>query len=138
MKRILIVDDNPADLILIQEAFVSAGLVDCQCSAAPDGEEALRILRSPGNRQADLVVVDLNLPKTPGVELVQSMRRDPALAGIPIVVWSSSIIRREAELLNELGVECIIKPSRLEDYEEIGKRLDHLIDQRSHRAQSAE
>jgi CheY-like chemotaxis protein len=138
MKRILIVDDNPADLLLMKEAFAGAGLSHCHCDTARDGEEALRLLRSSQTARVDLVVIDLNLPKTPGAEVVRAIRRDPALAAIPIVVWSSSIIRREAELLNELGVECIIKPNRLEDYEEIGKRLDHLIDQRGHRAQSAD
>jgi CheY-like chemotaxis protein len=137
LKRILIVDDNPADLLLLEEAFAGAGLTECCCRSANDAEEALKLLRAPEEAKADLVVVDLKLPKTSGLEVVRAMRREPALAAIPIVVWSSSIARREAEVLRELGVECITKPNRLEDYEEIGKRLDHLIDQRGHRAQTA-
>jgi CheY-like chemotaxis protein len=140
MRRIVVVEDNPADLVLIREALERAGLADYCCDVAEDGEEAIRMLqkRTLERQPTDLVVLDLNLPRTPGIEVVKAIRRDPALASTRVVAWSSSILHRDAMQLTELGVECIVKPSHLQEYDEIGRRFQQLIQGERHRVQGAE
>jgi CheY-like chemotaxis protein len=140
MKRIVVVEDNPADLVLIKEALGRVGLAEYCCDVAEDGDEALQMLqnRTRAREQTDLIVLDLNLPRTPGIEVVRAIRRNPALASTPVVAWSSSILHRDAAQLTELGVECIVKPNHLREYEEIGKRFQQLIEEQRHRVQGAE
>jgi CheY-like chemotaxis protein len=88
MTRILLVEDNRADALLIQEALnqVHQGhTVD----VVTDGEQALAHLRGGGTRP-DLVLLDLNLPRKDGREVLAEVKADPDLAEIPIIVMTTS------------------------------------------------
>jgi chemotaxis family two-component system response regulator Rcp1 len=91
--EILLVEDNPADVRLTVEALRSAG-VDARLHVAGDGVEALARLRRQGTfgqaARPHLVLLDLNLPKKNGREVLAEMKRDPALASIPVVVLTTS------------------------------------------------
>jgi CheY-like chemotaxis protein len=137
MDRILVVDDNPADLFLIREALASAGVMDYALEVAEDGDEALRMLNAgvAGQDRPILIVLDLNLPKRGGTEVLQAIRKNPQTADMLVVTWTSSIAPQEAERLRELGVdEHIVKPMRLEEYTQIGQTLRNLLAQRQQRA----
>lgn len=85
--RVLVVDDNPGDLLLLQEAVRSIH-APISLTTCPDGREALRIL---GQRSDfDLILSDLNMPGVNGVDLVHQLQQVEELRQIPIVMMSSS------------------------------------------------
>ena len=95
--RVLLVEDNEADVRLTREALREAG-EDVRLSAVGDGEQALAYLRrEEGFAEAprpDLVLLDLNLPRKNGLEVLDEMRADEALAAIPVIMLTSSAARR--------------------------------------------
>jgi CheY-like chemotaxis protein len=97
---ILVVDDNEDDVLLLQESLRDQPAVKL-LHAVRDGEEAMAFLRREG-RYADaarpgLVLLDINMPKMNGFEVLYEMKTDPALRGIPVVILTTS--SREADVL---------------------------------------
>jgi len=86
--RILLVEDNAADVRLMREAFADQDIA-VELIVAHDGEEATRALRDPF-RRPDLVLLDLNLPRMDGREVLAEIKADPALRSIPVLVLTSS------------------------------------------------
>lgn len=99
-RDVLLVEDNPGDTRLIQEAF-REGAVDATLHAVPDGGEMMDFLfQRNGHESApfpDLVLLDLNLPKTHGTELLEHIRAEPELSHLPVVVLTSSADRDDVE-----------------------------------------
>lgn len=91
--RLLLVEDSPGDVSLTTEAL-AAGRVLTELSVVTDGESALRFLRREGEFAAapkvDLVLLDLNLPKLTGREVLAAVKSDPALKRIPVIVLTTS------------------------------------------------
>jgi two-component system response regulator len=91
--EILIVDDNPGDVRLIREALSESSL-PLRLHTVGDGEQALAFLRREGAftdaPRPDFILLDLNLPKRDGRQLVADIRDDEALGDVPVVVFSSS------------------------------------------------
>lgn len=123
-REILLVDDNPSDVRLTLEAFKDAKLAN-NISVAGDGVEALEYLRRVGKYagavKPDLVLLDLNMPRKDGREVLEEIKNDPNLRRIPIVVLTTS--RSEADILKsyDLHVNCYIqKPV---DYNEFIRML---------------
>lgn len=122
MKRraaVLLVDDNPADLDLIREAFDREQGISV--SAVPDGVEAIGFLRR--QRQyadapiPDLVMLDLNLPKKDGRAVLTEIKSDPQLRRVPIVVFSTSEAQFDVGRSYELGANSYVrKPGNLPDF----------------------
>lgn len=114
-KTILLVEDNRGDIRLIQEAFKDAQ-TPCEVTVARDGVEAMAYLRHEvGFEQAplpDLILLDLNMPKKDGREVLGEIKADPALQHIPVVVLTTS--RHENDIANsyDLHVNCFISKSR--------------------------
>jgi len=118
MKTILIVEDNPADSRLLDEAFREAQIQTSR-SIVRDGVEALAFLRREGRyRDAprpDLILLDLNLPKMDGRTVIRELRADTDLRRIPVVVLSGSADECEMARLESEGVEhSLVKPSDLD------------------------
>lgn len=92
-RVILLVEDNAADLRLAQEVLKESQL-EHQLLVARDGEEAMRILRREGKHataeRPDLVLLDLNLPRKHGREVLAEIKSDPALLCIPVLILSTS------------------------------------------------
>jgi two-component system, chemotaxis family, response regulator Rcp1 len=112
--EILMVEDNPGDVRLIQEA-----LKDCRTphhlTAVVDGEEALAYLRRQGGyreaRTPHLVLLDLNLPRMDGRELLSQLKRDPQFQRIPVIVLTTSSADLDIQRSYELHANCyIVKP----------------------------
>ena len=114
-KIIFLIEDNRGDIRLIQEALKSAD-TPCDIAVARDGVEAMAYLRREGKfEQAvlpDLILLDLNLPKKDGREVLAEIKTDPALKHIPVVVLTTS--RNEEDICNsyDLHVNCYISKSR--------------------------
>ncbi|HZO99882.1 MAG TPA: response regulator [Terriglobia bacterium] len=90
--RILLVEDNPGDVRLIREALKTSPIPSL-VTVAEDGLAALRILSQAGSDGAvlpDLIVLDLNLPKKHGCEVLAELKTDPLLRHIPVVILTSS------------------------------------------------
>jgi two-component system, chemotaxis family, response regulator Rcp1 len=115
-RRILLVEDNAGDAQLMRIAFAEA-LPDARLSVVSDGETAVRTLLG-GGAPPDLVLLDLNLPRLSGHEVLASVRAapDPAVRRVPVVVLSSSRAASEVERSYELGAAShIAKPHDMDE-----------------------
>jgi CheY-like chemotaxis protein len=115
--HILIVEDNPGDRRLIREAFQETQRVP-GTAVAKDGVEALDYLYRRGAftdaKRPDLVLLDLNLPKKDGREVLAEIKSDPALKNIPVVVFSSSSAPGDVSSAYALHANCYVtKPADL-------------------------
>ncbi|HEV8716107.1 MAG TPA: response regulator [Candidatus Binatia bacterium] len=127
--QVLLIEDNPGDVFLIQEALREHGLVP-QLSVIADGEEAVSFARREGQPavRPDLILLDLNLPKCNGREVLQSIRGNPELARVPLVIFTSSDSPQDRLVAAEPNVSCYIrKPSNLEEFMQIGGVLKKLL-----------
>src|SRR3954447_23742101 len=86
---VLLVEDSPDDVFLTQEAFQDAA-VQVHLHVARDGEEAMDFLRDESHPRPDLILLDLNMPRKDGREVLIEVRDDPRLTDIPIVVLTTS------------------------------------------------
>ncbi len=126
--EILVADDNPADVYLIREALKEHG-VKCALHVAPDGKEVLQII-SGADQQLDLIILDLNLPRHDGLEILQRLREIPRMDGVPVVVLTSSDSPRDREVANRLGASHYLrKPSSLEQFLSLGAVFKDLLTQ---------
>jgi CheY-like chemotaxis protein len=91
--EILLVEDNPGDVRLTEEAF-REGRIAHRLSVVSDGEEALSFVRKKGKYadapRPDLILLDLSLPKRDGREVLQDLKNDPELRNIPVVILTTS------------------------------------------------
>ena len=120
VRIVLMVDDNPADVDLAREALKGRARTS-QMNTVGDGEEALAFLKKLGTHvdepRPDLVILDLNLPKKDGRAVLREVKSDPALHGIPIVVFSTSRLSSDISKSYELGANCYVnKPGNLKEF----------------------
>lgn len=112
MLHVLLIEDNPGDALLVQEAIRSSEL-NAVLLIAYDGEQALRLLSQPDSRP-DVILLDLNIPKIAGIEILERQR---ASGGAPIIVLTSSANPAEKERAMNLGAkEYLQKPLELASY----------------------
>jgi chemotaxis family two-component system response regulator Rcp1 len=125
--RILVIEDSPSDVRLIREALKDTP-VPVRLSVARDGVEGLNHLHSSeGNEleRPDLVLLDLNLPKKNGCEVLAEMKSDPALKQIPVLVMTSSKADDDISKAYALNANCYIaKPGNLNDYIEVVRAIE--------------
>jgi DNA-binding response OmpR family regulator len=129
--RILVIEDNGSDVFLLDRALKKQDL-RFELVHLLNGGDALAFIRRQG-AYADaaipnLILVDLNLSKYTGEDILREIRSAGHLAGVPVCVWSSSRSRRDEALLKDLGVsQFITKPSGLDQFMEIGKIIKDLL-----------
>jgi CheY-like chemotaxis protein len=133
MPEVLLADDNPSDVYLIREALREHA-VDCTLHVVTDGKDALGIISGEtGNADApsiSLIILDLNLPRHDGIEILQKLRDSGALGHVPVVVLTSSDSPRDRILANELGATRYLrKPSNLEEFLSLGAVFKELLGQ---------
>jgi chemotaxis family two-component system response regulator Rcp1 len=129
--QILLVEDNPADVDLVRRALRSAEL-NFELAVIEDGAEALAFVRQKekeaGAPTPDLVVLDMNLPKNSGLEILEAMRTNRVFAGVPVAILTSSSSPRERTKMEGLRVgRYITKPPDLEEFLRIGLIIKALL-----------
>jgi CheY-like chemotaxis protein len=126
--ELLLVEDNEDDIVLIEEAFAEAKLLNIIFTVR-DGEEALAYLRQEGQythrQRPGLVLVDINMPKKNGFEVLQAMKADPLLQSLPVVMLTTG--DREDDIVRSYthGVcSYIRKPISLEQFTQAVKDFE--------------
>ncbi len=128
--EILLVEDNPGDVRLTREAL-REGKVYSNLHWAKDGVEALEFLRRQGpHRDAprpDIILLDLNLPKKDGREVLSDIKNDDALKHIPVVVLTTSKAEEDVLRSYELHANCYVtKPVDLDKFIVVVKSIDRF------------
>ena len=129
--RLLVIEDNPADVELLRWALDAASL-RCDLVVLEDGGDALAFIQGrgkhAGRRVPDLTVLDLNLPKYDGIELLEAMRARPEFANVPVAVLSSSSSPRDRSRMEGFAIaRYITKPPDLDEYLSIGNIIRELV-----------
>ena len=129
--RILVIEDNASDVFLLNRALKKQDF-PFELVHLLNGGDALAFIRRQGVYAEaaipDLILMDLNLSKYTGEDILREIRAAKHLTGIPVCVWSSSQSRRDKSLLVDLGVERFItKPSGLDQFMEIGAILKGML-----------
>jgi CheY-like chemotaxis protein len=117
---ILLVEDNPGDVRLVMESL-SQESVPSTLHVARDGVEALRFLRRQGpytdRPRPDVVLLDLNLPRKDGREVLEEVKADPDLCRIPVVVFTTSTADGDVLRSYDLHANCFVtKPIDLDEF----------------------
>jgi DNA-binding response OmpR family regulator len=128
---IILIEDSRDDVFLVREALSMAGL-DCKIRVVEDGGEAPRVLKMLGTElpPPDLFLVDLNLPKANGFQLIRLIRENPQCVTTPIIVMSSSGSQRDRAEARLVGAtEYFSKPLELDEFMKLGELVRALLDQ---------
>ena len=128
--QILLVEDSPGDVRLTREAFKDAKM-HINLHVAADGEEAMVFLKREGDSgnapRPDLILLDLNLPKKDGREVLEEIKGDPTLKSIPVVILTTSASEEDILRSYRLHANCYItKPVDLEGFLKVVKSIDNF------------
>ncbi|WP_108661659.1 response regulator [Acuticoccus kandeliae] len=126
--RVLLVEDNPADAELTREAL-EENRISVDLSVVSDGVKAVEFLHRRGPfvaaRRPDLIVLDLNLPRLHGKEVLASVRAADHLRVVPVVILTSSSAAKDVRESYELGANCYVtKPLELHAFQSIVRTLE--------------
>ena len=126
--KILMVEDNEGDVVLTTQALKAAKVANA-ISVVPDGIEALAFLRREGPYAAapkpDLILLDLNLPRKDGREVLAEIKADPKLRSIPVVVLTSSKAEQDIAQAYDLHANCyVVKPVGIRTLMEVVKVIE--------------
>jgi CheY-like chemotaxis protein len=121
--EILLIEDNPGDVELVHEALQHGKILN-RISVATDGEAALAFLnRAPGFEKAprpDLILLDLNIPKKDGFEVLKAIRNQPSVSSVPVVILTSSQAERDIAKSYSFHANCFIsKPVEVDEFLEV-------------------
>jgi chemotaxis family two-component system response regulator Rcp1 len=127
---VLLVEDSPGDVRLTREAFKNAE-VHINLHVASDGVEAMDFLRRVGRNvdvpRPDLILLDLNLPKKSGREVLKEIKDDPILMSIPVVILTTSASEQDVLRSYLLHANCFItKPMDLDGFLTVVKSIDNF------------
>jgi CheY-like chemotaxis protein len=124
--ELLVVDDNPGDFALIRESFRECPVM-VRITPALDAERAFEIIDHPQAISPDLIILDLNLPRIDGFEVLRRVRAHPKAGAVPVVVMSSSTLPADVYRAYDLHASAYItKPSNLDTYFEIARSITAL------------
>jgi CheY-like chemotaxis protein len=129
--EVLLVEDDPGDVLMTREAFAEHKLGN-HLTVVSDGAEALAYLRREGRYadavRPDLVLLDLNLPRRDGREVLREVKADPDLRHIPVIVLTTS--QAEEDVLRSYQLHAnayVTKPVDFEGFIEAIKQIDHFF-----------
>jgi len=128
--QILLVEDNPGDVRLTREVLKD-GRINNTLNVVGDGVEAMAFLRHEGAyadaKQQDLVLLDLNLPKKDGPEVLAEMKADPVLRRIPVIILTSSSAEIDILGAYDLHANCYItKPVDLDQFTKVVRSIEEF------------
>lgn len=123
--RVVVMEDNPADVLLIREALHEQG-VEAELVIVPDGEAALEWVGA--GVPADLILLDLNLPRHDGIEVLEKIRATHTLREVPVAVFSSSDSPQDRAGAERLGADRFIaKPCTLDEFLLVGRDIKAML-----------
>jgi two-component system, chemotaxis family, response regulator Rcp1 len=128
--HVLLVEDSPADIRLTQEALRDGKILNT-LHIVRDGDEALNFLHQRGEYSSaprpGLVILDLNLPKRDGKEVLEDMKRDASLSTIPVAVLTTSAAERDIVESYRLGANCYLtKPVDLAQFLRVVAQIEEF------------
>jgi CheY-like chemotaxis protein len=128
---VLLVEDDPGDVLMTQEAF-ELNKVANKLHVVADGVEATRFLRREGEYadapRPDLILLDLNLPRKDGREVLADIKADPDLCDIPIVVLTTSSADEDIVRSYKLHANAYVtKPVDFKRFIEVVRQIDHFF-----------
>lgn len=125
--EILLVEDNEDDIVIIQEVFADMELTAI-ISTVRDGEEALAYLRREGKytvaRMPDIVLLDINMPKMNGYEVLERIKKEPRLQSLPVIILTMS--QREEDAVRAYTNGACLFIHKSVDLDQFRKRLKQL------------
>lgn len=125
-KPILLVEDNPIDLDLTLRAFAAKNISN-PIQVARDGEEALNYFErwENGEPRPCVILLDLNMPKINGLEVLQKLKSHPDFKTIPVVILTTSSESSDLQTAYQLGVNSyIVKPVNFEKFLDVASHID--------------
>ncbi|MCZ7438003.1 response regulator [Micromonospora sp. WMMC241] len=129
--RILVVDDDPGDVLMIEEALAESD-VEKVIHVVADGEEAMEFLRREGRhseaQRPDVILLDLNMPRMDGRQVLGEVKRDENLRTIPIVVLTTS--NADTDVVSSYTLQAnayVTKPIDLDDFNDVVRRIDEFF-----------
>ena len=127
--RIVLVEDDPADVYLLEKALQQLQ-VNYDLIRYEDGEKALKAFADDQLQLPDLILLDLNLPRREGFEVLRSVRSKPRLTGVPVGVLTASDAAKDRHRVALMGGERYIhKPPTLEEFlDQVGSAIRELLD----------
>ncbi|CAN5860445.1 response regulator [soil metagenome] len=128
--EILLVEDNPGDVVLTQEAL-REGKIRNRLSVAKDGVEAMAFLRKEGEfadaPRPDLILLDLNMPRKNGSEVLKEVKADPDLKTIPVVILTTSDAEQDVLKAYQFNANCYItKPVEFDRFVKVVQTIDEF------------
>jgi len=133
--RILLVEDAEPDVLLVREALERSGLT-FELEVLDDGEKAVEFIDSMAADRTvnppDVMLLDLNLPKWSGGDILARVRKSPVCGGVPVVILTSSDSPRDKSQAAELqATHYFRKPSRLDEFMKLGPLIRDLLTSRA-------
>jgi CheY-like chemotaxis protein len=128
--QILLVEDSPGDVRLTQEILKDAKIAN-NLSVVGDGEQAMRFLKRQNGfgdaPRPDLILLDINLPRMDGREVLAQLRREPGLHRIPVIMLTTSAADEDIAAAYDLGSNCYItKPVDLGDFIDVVRSIENF------------
>jgi CheY-like chemotaxis protein len=129
--RILVVDDDAGDVLMIEEALQGSE-VDKTIDVVSDGQEAMEFLRREGRHagavRPDVILLDLNMPRMDGRQVLSEVKGDEDLRTIPIVVLTTS--NADTDIVGSYTLQAnayVTKPIGLDDFDEVVRHIDDFF-----------
>jgi CheY-like chemotaxis protein len=129
MFRILLAEDNPGDVLLFKELLKGRSL-KFELVVAADGQQAIAMIRdvASGGPRPSLIVLDVNLPKHSGAEVLRHIRTETGLSSIPVVMLTSSSSPADRAAAEKLGANMYLqKPSDLDAMQGLGRVIEDIL-----------
>ena len=128
---VLLVEDDPGDIVIAQEAM-AAGQLSTHMDVVNDGVEAMEFLRREGGyaqaKRPDLILLDLNLPRMSGHEVLAEVKADPSLRRIPVVVLSTSTADEDIARSYDLHASVYVaKPVDFDAFTDVVRQIDEFF-----------
>ena len=129
--KILLAEDNVGDILLVRKALAEYKIAH-DLSVVRDGEEALAFIESMGKAGGppcpDVLLLDVNLPKVDGPEVLSAFRKHPQCADTPVIVITSSDAYRDRDRMAQLGIAHYFKkPSDLDEFLKLGAVVREVV-----------
>jgi CheY-like chemotaxis protein len=127
--RILLIEDNAGDVYLLEKTLQNRRL-PYELIRYIDGEQAIRALQEADSDIPDLILVDLNLPRREGFDVLQTIRSKPGMVGVPVGVLTSSDAAKDRHrvALTGRGERYIHKPPVLEEFlDQVGQAIEEML-----------